>query len=73
MKKNMGTVDRIIRTIIALALIALFALNVIQGTVSIVLICIAIVFLLTSTVGLCPLYSLLGLSTMKKKIHTKTN
>ena len=56
MKKNMGAADRIIRTILAIVLAVLYFTNQITGTAAIVLGIIAIVFLLTSVVGFCPLY-----------------
>lgn len=65
MKKNMGNIDRTIRTIIAIAVGVLYFTGVISGTVAIVLGILAIVFLLTSLVGTCPLYMPIGLSTQK--------
>ncbi|MBK6837386.1 MAG: DUF2892 domain-containing protein [Bacteroidetes bacterium] len=67
MNKNMGTADRAIRVIIALVIAGLYAANVISGTLGIVLIVLAVVFVLTSFVSFCPLYTLFGLNTGKKK------
>lgn len=67
MKKNMGTLDRTIRIIIALIIGGLYYANVITGTVGVVLLVLAIVFLLTSLISFCPLYTLLGISTCKRK------
>ena len=66
MKKNMGNLDRIIRVVIAVTVGALFMTNIISGTLGIILLVAAGVFLLTSFVGLCPIYSMLRLSTRKK-------
>lgn len=66
MKKNMGNMDRSIRVAVAVAIGILFLANQITGTVAIVAGVVAVVFLLTSAVGFCPLYSVLGVSTMKK-------
>ena len=66
MKKNMGTIDRTIRVILALAIAVLYFMNVISGTLAIVLLVIAVVFVLTSVIGYCPLYSLLGISSRKR-------
>lgn len=66
MKKNMGTADRAIRVIIALIVAGLYAAGTITGTLAIVLLVFAVVFLLTSFVSFCPLYTLFGLSTKKK-------
>jgi hypothetical protein len=63
MKKNMGSMDRIIRTIIAATIAVLFFTNVISGTLGVVLLALAGIFLLTSLVSFCPLYTLVGLST----------
>lgn len=67
MKKNMGNLDRIIRVLIAVAVAALYFANIISGTVAIVLGVLAIVFVATSLVSFCPLYTLFGLSTCPAK------
>jgi len=66
MIKNMGTTDRVIRTILALIVIALYFTGNISGTVAIVLGVFAAIFLLTSIVAFCPLYIPFKLSTGKK-------
>jgi hypothetical protein len=66
MKKNMGTADRIIRFLLAVVVGILYFTHQITGTAAIILGIIAIVFLLTSLVGFCPLYVPLRLSTRKK-------
>lgn len=68
MKKNMGTIDRVIRTVLALAVIALYFAGQISGAVAIVVGVLALVFLLTSLVSWCPVYTLLGLSTRKESV-----
>lgn len=67
MKTNMGTTDKIIRVIIAAIIAVLFFTNVIQGTLGIVLLVLAGIFLLTSLISFCPLYAPLGINTCKKK------
>ncbi len=67
MKKNMGTADRAVRVIIAVIIAALFFTGVISGTVGIVLLVLAGVFVLTSLVSFCPLYLPFGLSTCAKQ------
>lgn len=67
MKQNMGTTDRIIRSIIAVIFFALYYNDIIPGTLGIVLVVISVVFLLTSFISFCPLYSILGISTLRKK------
>lgn len=65
MTRNMGTADRVIRTILALVAGWLYFTGRIGGTLGIVLVVVAVVFLLTSLVGTCPAYLPLGLSTCR--------
>lgn len=65
MKKNMGTADRLIRTVIAVIVGILYFTGVLSGTAAIILGILAVVFLLTSVIGTCPLYLPVGLSTKK--------
>ena len=67
MKKNMGNTDRIIRIILAAFIVVLFFTKVLTGTLGIVLLVVAGIFVLTSLIGLCPLYLPFGLSTCAKK------
>jgi hypothetical protein len=67
MKKNMGSTDKTIRVIIALVFAVLFFTKTVQGTFGYILLAVAIVFLLTSLVGFCPLYALFGISSCKKE------
>lgn len=67
MKKNMGSSDRIIRVIIAALIVTLFFTNIIAGTIGIILLILAGIFLLTSFISFCPLYAPFGLSTCKVK------
>ncbi|MCB0764909.1 MAG: DUF2892 domain-containing protein [Flavobacteriales bacterium] len=66
MKMNMGTMDRTIRVLVALAIAVLYFTGVIPGTLGIVLLILAGVFVLTSLVGFCPLYSPFRFSTRKR-------
>jgi len=67
MKKNMGISDRMIRIIVAVAFIILYASGTIPGILGIVLIVLALIFVLTSMVSFCPLYLPFGLNTLAKK------
>ena len=67
MKKNMGTIDRTIRILLAILIAVLYATNQISGVAAVILGIFAIVFLLTSLIGFCPLYVPLKLSTVRKK------
>jgi uncharacterized membrane protein len=66
MKKNMGSTDKIIRVLIAVVIAILFFTNVISGTLGIVLLVLAGVFVLTSLISFCPLYTLIGVNTCPK-------
>ena len=66
MTKNMGTVDRIVRFVVAVAVAILYFTGVISGTLAIILGVLAIIFLATSIVGFCPLYAPFKLSTRKQ-------
>lgn len=66
MKKNMGTLDRIIRVSLVVLIAILYFTDVISGTWAIILGILAVVFLLTSLIGVCPLYLPFGISTRKK-------
>jgi hypothetical protein len=67
MKQNMGTADRILRILAAAVITALYFTNVLTGTIGMVLLLLAGVFVLTSLVGYCPLYTLFGISTCSRK------
>jgi len=67
MKKNMGSIDKIIRILIAIIVVVLFYTNVISGTLALVLSVFAIILLITSFINFCPLYLPFGISTRKKE------
>ncbi|MCU0348820.1 MAG: DUF2892 domain-containing protein [Saprospiraceae bacterium] len=67
MKKNMGSADRIIRVILAAVMATLYFTGIITGTIGLVLVILAAVFLLTSLISFCPLYAPFGISTCPKK------
>jgi hypothetical protein len=67
MKKNMGSADRLIRTLIALILVVLYLMNIITGTLGLIFMIIAAIFVLTSLISFCPLYTLLGINTCNRK------
>jgi len=67
MKRNMGTIDRIARVVLAAVVAILFFTGQITGTAAIILGILAVVFVLTSILGFCPLYLLFGISTRGKK------
>lgn len=67
MQKNMGNLDRTIRVVLALIMGVLIGTGVITGTLGYVLLAFSAVFVLTSLVSFCPLYTLLGINTCPKK------
>lgn len=67
MKKNIGSIDRTLRIIIAAVLVILYFTNVVTGTFGIVLLVVAGIFLVTSFVGTCGLYIPFGINTCKTK------
>lgn len=67
MKKNMGTTDRLVRLVLAAVIAALYFMEIVSGTLGLVLLILAAVFLLTSFISFCPLYAPFGLSTCKTK------
>lgn len=67
MKKNMGNADRIIRVALALIFATLYFTDTVSGTVGLVLVILGGVFVLTSMVSFCPLYTLVGIKTCAVK------
>jgi hypothetical protein len=67
MKKNMGSADRTIRIIMAAIMAVLYFTGTVAGSLGLVLLILAIVFVLTSLVSFCPLYVPFGISTCPKK------
>ena len=67
MKPNVGTIDKIIRIALAALVAILYFTNVISGTLGIVLLVLAAVFVLTSLVSFCPIWAVFGINTGKKK------
>ncbi|HEX3079254.1 MAG TPA: DUF2892 domain-containing protein [Puia sp.] len=67
MKKNMGSTDRGIRILLAIIMGGLYFTNIVTGVLGVVLLVLAVVFLLTSFVSFCPLYTLFGFNTNKTK------
>ncbi|GIK69769.1 MAG: DUF2892 domain-containing protein [Bacteroidetes bacterium] len=67
MKKNMGTADKVIRILIAIIITALYITSTISGTLAIVLLILSGIFIATSFIGFCPLYTLFKINTHKNK------
>ena len=67
MKNNMGTADKVIRIILALIFIWLYAYEYITGTLGLILMLVTLFFNISSITGYCPLYGALGINTSKRK------
>jgi len=67
MKKNMGMIDRIIRIVLAAVVAVLYLTGQITGVAAIILGIFAVIFVVTSAIGFCPLYVPFKFSTMKKE------
>lgn len=63
MVRNEGTVDRIVRVVVGVVLVAAWAFGWLTGTLAVVLGVVGIVLIGTGAVGFCPLYRMLGMST----------
>ena len=67
MKKNMGGLDRGIRIVVALIIGALYYYKIIDHTLGNILLALAGIFLITSFISFCPIYSLFGISSCKTR------
>jgi len=66
MKKNMGTLDRFIRMLLAIVVIVLYLAGSISGIAAVILGIVALAFIITGLIGFCPLYVPLKISTYKR-------
>jgi hypothetical protein len=67
LNKNMGVIDRIVRIIIAALFGYLYFSGIVTGALGIILLVLGIVFLGTSLISFCPLYTLFNFSTVKEE------
>lgn len=67
MKKNMGTVDRAVRVALAGVVVVLYGAGIISGTLAIIGLVLAGLFVATSLVSFCPLYLPFGIRTLRTK------
>jgi Na+(H+)/acetate symporter ActP len=65
MKKNMSMTDRLLRAAIAIAVVVLYLADQLTGTAAVILGVLSVIFLATGITGFCPLYKVLGISTLK--------
>ena len=67
MKPNVGTIDKIIRIVLAALAVILYFTNVISGTLGISMLVLAAILVLTSLVSFCPIWAVFGINTGTKK------
>ena len=67
MKKNMGNTDKAIRLVLAVVMLALYFTGTVTGTFGYVLVAASAIFIFTSLISVCPLYSLVGINTCAVK------
>lgn len=70
MKQNVGTVDRVVRIVVALVLGVLVLTGQVSGVLAIVLGVAAVALLATGLIGFCGLYTVLGISTCPRKAQS---
>ena len=66
MKKNVGTIDKVVRILLAVLVLVLYFVHEISGTLAIILLAVAVILILTSLVSFCPIYWPFKFSTVKK-------
>lgn len=67
MKANIGSIDKLVRLLLAIVLIILFYLEVLTGSWGIISLIGALVLTVTSLINFCPLYAMFKLNTTKSK------
>lgn len=67
MNKNMGTIDRVIRVLVAIVIAVLYFMGQLSGVAAIILLVLAGIFIATSFISFCPLYWPFKISTRGKK------
>jgi len=67
MKKNMSSNDKLIRLGLSILIIIFYYKQVLTGTLGIISLVLALVLTVTSLIGFCPLYEILGINTCKTK------
>ncbi|MCX7908358.1 MAG: DUF2892 domain-containing protein [Ignavibacteria bacterium] len=65
MKKNMGSFDRTLRIILAIVLAILIALGHLKGLSAYIFGVLAVVFLISGLIGVCPIYYPFRINTAK--------
>ncbi len=69
----MGSIDKVIRVIVALVFGILYFTGTVSGIAGIILLVLSGVFLITTIAGSCPLYLPFGISTFRSKVQKSNN
>ena len=64
MKNNIGYIDRFVRIILSVVFAALYFMEVITGTIGLILLIAGGVLLATALIDFCPIYKILGINTI---------
>jgi membrane-bound ClpP family serine protease len=70
MKANIGSIDKLVRLLLAIVLILLFYFEVLTGSWGIIGLIGALVLTVTSLINFCPLYAMFKMNTAKSKKKT---
>jgi hypothetical protein len=62
MKKNMNSIDKLIRLVSAVIFVTLYVTGTASGAVGIALLILAATLSLTSFISFCPIYAVFGIS-----------
>lgn len=73
MKANIGSVDKTLRILLAVAVLVLYFTNIISGTLAIILFTLAAILVITVFINFCPVWHFLGISTRKNILNNKKN
>ena len=63
MKKNIGTIDKIVRLILTAVIAILFFTGIIEGYLGLGLLALSAILFITSLMSSCPIYMPFGIST----------
>lgn len=66
MKKNIGSTDKIVRLLLAVAGIAVYATNTVTGTWGLVILIVGLILGLTALINFCPIWAAFGVNTSSK-------
>jgi len=71
MKTNVRNIDKVVRILAAIVIAVLYFTHIISGTLALLLLLVAGIFLLTSLLEFCPIYWIAGLSSKPKQADNK--